>query len=412
MADVPFALAPGLVDHAAIINYSTRQGQRLYEMAVAPLKDEFDLDHASLSGFLEQLGTRASTSGWTDIISIPPDLNDINQVVDLRTRYGSITLEQVQAHAATYVNGNNRAAQDSMQMFLCIFNTLTKTAQATIALLKHEYTVGGETPQVSGSCLLKVVIRKSHVDTNATTSHILRKLGRIDKIVLELDSDIAKVNNRVNALVEELAARGETTSHLLIDLFSGYRVASDKPFVAYVKQKEQEYNDGTTPITAEELMHMASNFYVSSVEAEEWQRTTREEDQIIALEAQVKQLEDYATSITNRPSTGAPSGTGNTRAAGASRNVKPAWMTQAPKPGEPTKKVVNGKDYFWCPNHQAWVRHLPADCEGKGVKRTEGNRPTAPPSPQPEDEGPKQLKLTNALAAFVEQDRDDEDAFP
>jgi hypothetical protein len=232
---VPFALAPGLVEHATIINYSTRQGQKLYEMTVEPLKDEFDLEHASLSGFLEQLGSRASTSGWADILSIPPDINDINDDVDLHTRYGSISLEQVQVHAATYVNGNNRAAQDSMQMFLCIFNTLTKTAQATIALLKHEYTVGGDNPQVSGACLLKVVIRKSHVDTNATTSHILRKLGRMDKIVLELNSDIAKVNNRVSSLVEELAARGETTSHLLIDLFSGYRSASDKPFVGYTR---------------------------------------------------------------------------------------------------------------------------------------------------------------------------------
>jgi hypothetical protein len=106
----------------------------------------------------------------------------MNEVVDLLTRYGNITLEQVQAHAETYVHGVNRAAQDSMQLHLCTLNSLTKTAQASIALLKSEHAVGDPNPQVSGTCLLKVAIRKSHVDTNATTSHILKQLAHIDNI--------------------------------------------------------------------------------------------------------------------------------------------------------------------------------------------------------------------------------------
>jgi hypothetical protein len=226
-----FALAPGLIDHADVVNYGTREGQKLFEMATKPIKDEFNLDHAGLFGFLEQISDRAKTSGWNEILRIPPDLNDIDEGVDLIARYGSITLDQVRAHAATYVNGHSRAAQDSMQMYKCIFNSLTKSAQASITLLKSEYAVGGkENPQVSGTCLLKVVIRKSHVDTNATTSHILTKLSRIDKIVLENNSGIVKINEKVKALVEELAARGETTSHLLNDLFEGYKVASSRTF--------------------------------------------------------------------------------------------------------------------------------------------------------------------------------------
>jgi hypothetical protein len=93
-----------------------------------------------------------------------------------------------------------------MQMYQCIFNSLSKLAQAIIALQRVEYRVGdGDDSQVSGTCLLKVVIRKLHVDTNATTSHILTQLGHIDKIVIELNSNIVEVNERVKALVEELA---------------------------------------------------------------------------------------------------------------------------------------------------------------------------------------------------------------
>ena len=71
-----------------------------------------------LYGFLEQLANRVSTSSWMDVNQISPDLNDIDVVVDLITRYGNITLEEVRAHADTYVNGYNRTTtQDSMQMY-------------------------------------------------------------------------------------------------------------------------------------------------------------------------------------------------------------------------------------------------------------------------------------------------------
>ena len=398
-AQANFALAPGLVQHASIINYATREGQKLFELSTKPLKDDFNLDHPGLSGFLEQLGSRARTSGWNEILQIPPDLNDINTTIDLLTRYGSVTLEQVQAHAITYLHGNNRAAQDSMQMYLCILNSLTKTAQASIALLKHEYTLGDADPQVSGPCLLKVIIRKSHVDTNATTSHILNKLAHIDKIVRDSKSNITLVNERVQGLVDELAARGETTSHLLNDLFEGYKAASDSEFTNYIKHKQQEYNDGTTPIHAATLMYLATNFYLSAVENEAWDKPTAEEEQIIALETQIKLLEANATDISSASSKSSYSGN--------SRNVKPAWMTVPPAPNEPHKKVVNGKDYYWCPNHQAWVRHLPSKCEGKGIKQSQLNKSAPSSAAQSQDQAP-QLKVSTALTALIEQDDEEE----
>ena len=118
----------GLADHADVINYRTsREGQKFYKMVTRPLKDEFNLlDHGSFYGFLEQLANRVRTSSWTDINQIPSNLNDINVVDDLITRYGNITLKQARAHVDTYVNGQNCAAQDSMQIYQCIFNSLYK----------------------------------------------------------------------------------------------------------------------------------------------------------------------------------------------------------------------------------------------------------------------------------------------
>ena len=123
----------------------------------------------------------------------------------------------------------------------CIFNSLFKLAQVIVALQKAERALGGgDDATVSGTYLLKVVIRKSHVDTNATTSHILTQFGHIDKIVVDLKSNIVKVHEKVRALVEELAARGDSTNHLLNNLCEGYKVASDKSFIAYLHSQEAQ----------------------------------------------------------------------------------------------------------------------------------------------------------------------------
>ena len=154
-----------------------------------------------------------------------------------------------------------------MQMYQCIFNFLSKSAQAIVALQKAEYTLGeGDDAIVSGTCLIKIVIQKSHVDTNATTSHILTQLGPIHKIVVDLKSNNVKVTEKVKALVEELAACGESTNHLLDNLFEGNKIASDKSFVAYICKKRDEYNDSTVSMEPDTLMYQASNYYVTSVE--------------------------------------------------------------------------------------------------------------------------------------------------
>jgi hypothetical protein len=126
-----------------------------------------------------------------------------------------------------------------MQLYTCIVDSLTKTAHTSVALLKSKYIVDDAQPIFSGTrSLLKVVISKLQVDTNATTSHIIKKLGRIDKIVIELHSNIKKVNYTAKALVEELATRGKTTQHLIINLFEGYKVTSNKSFISYIKQSK------------------------------------------------------------------------------------------------------------------------------------------------------------------------------
>ena len=87
---------------------------------------------------------------------------------------------------------------------------------------------------------------------------------------------------------------------------------------------------------------------------------------------------------------------------------KPTWMTVSPKVGDPHKKTVKGKPYWWCPKHKAWGRHIPAECRGQGI----GNKPGSKTDEKklktdPGQDESKALQLSKALAALVDQDDED-----
>ena len=92
----------------------------------------------------------------------------------------------------------------------------------------------------SGNLLLKVLVRESHLDTNATTSWIRTQLSSLDEYMMIIGSNIGKFNFHVQTLMGSLTARGETSTDLLTNLFKGYAKCSDKPFVAYMARKQED----------------------------------------------------------------------------------------------------------------------------------------------------------------------------
>jgi hypothetical protein len=103
--------------------------------------------------------------GWMPILDVPPDLNEPDEVINILSEYGRLDLVQIRNHCATYVGQQNRAAQDSAQLYQCLMHTLTREAHAKTTLYKNDYHIGDVG---CGVPLLKVIIREAHVDTNAT----------------------------------------------------------------------------------------------------------------------------------------------------------------------------------------------------------------------------------------------------
>jgi hypothetical protein len=140
-AQVPFALSPALVTNE-VINYSTSDGQKLCNAAVVSLQDPCDGGEDGLHIFLEQLKTRAECMGWMTILDVPPDLAQPDEVINVISDYGQLSLQQIRDHATTYVQQQVRAAQDSAQLYQCLMHTLTKEALLKVKHLNSQANEG------------------------------------------------------------------------------------------------------------------------------------------------------------------------------------------------------------------------------------------------------------------------------
>lgn len=399
--NVAFALSPALAQ-ANIIDYTTSEGMKIYSSATASLfpsdDEKFNCEPEKLLGFLDLLDFRSTLNGWDNSIMAIPDnpVNPLGPTKYFIRHFGEYSLEHLQQAAAVYVTAQNRAAQDSMQCVGCILNSLGAVGRNKITTHRDEYTVNGV---ISGICLLKVLIRESSIDTNATTAHIRAQLSSLDTYLPTIGHDISKLNLYVQQKVEALAARGETTNDLLVNLFKGYHAASDRRFVAYIEKKEEEYEDGTTPLTPNTLMALAKNRYEVLLEKGQWNAPSAEEEKILALEATLKRMQSQQQRANKSRSTDSNDKAAAGKGKGNKKKKKdpPAWVSIKPKEGEPTHKTVDGKDWWYCTNHQKWCRHSTDKCEKKGLGKRE-NKPQTSTSTSPN----KETKFAKAMTALAD----------
>jgi hypothetical protein len=80
-------------------------------------------------------------------------------------------------------------------------------------------------------------------------------------------------------------------------------------------------------------------------------------------------------------------------------------MLVAPQSGEPTKKTVEGKEYWFCTNHKSWCHHPTDKCKGRNVAT---QQISAPNEGAHEENSKRTLQLTQALAHLAEAESDDE----
>ena len=388
-----------------IIDYSTKEGKSIWRAATEPLSSElFDCTPDGLRYFLKRLQQRSWECGWENsILSIPTNpLDPLGETVEFIANYGTISMEQLCAKCQ-YVTTQTRVAQDSTQLYTCLMNSLSTVGWSKVTLQEEEYTINS---MKVGILLLKVIIRVSAIDTNATVMSIRSQLGNIDTYIATVNFDITKTNERVNTLLEALSTRGETTHDMLSNLFRAYRTVKDKQFLRYIEQKESDYEEGILELTPTKLMLLAENKFKTLKEKSQWQAPSEEEEKIVALEAEVKALRNQTKP--KRDNKGGNKGNNDYNKGKPKSKVKSkggdkefGWKSKAPKEGEPKTKTVGDTKWHFCEKHKRWTLHTTEECKGHGLKKGEhSDKGTSKPT------NPKLVRAQEATLRYAERDEE------
>jgi hypothetical protein len=205
-------------------------------------------------------------------------------------------------------------------------------------------------------------------------------LSSLDTYITTIDSDIGRFNQYVKLLVQSLAARNQTTSDLLINLFKGYGAVSDEVFRAWLSRKQDDHEEGEE-ITPDELMIAAKNKYDIMVEKGTWNAPTAEE-KIVALEAKldstvktINKKVSYELGKKTAAKKGGASDKGKKKETKSKGGHPKAWPQ--PKGDEKKERKFNDQTWYWCGKDtggkcEKWRVHKPKECMGAaapGAKR-------------------------------------------
>jgi hypothetical protein len=186
---VAFAYSPALAIQG-LLDYTRSEHSKIYKSAIREVcKEPFDCEAEGLYQFLKDVQDRADEMGWSDsILNITLEVDDDGNPVqeNLIKNYGTISLEQVVESERQYINKQEREAQDTYMLYKCLMASLSSNAKKKVSLWSNQYRIGDD-EVCSGVALLKIIIRESHLDTNATTNQIRTKLSSLDTYITSDD---------------------------------------------------------------------------------------------------------------------------------------------------------------------------------------------------------------------------------
>ncbi|CAJ1950202.1 unnamed protein product [Cylindrotheca closterium] len=368
----PGSLTPGQATRGTLQYAGNKQHYYLFRSATRRLDEEtlFDCTSDNFYQFMKNLGERADEFGWSTrggILHVP---KADGTMVNLLTEYGSITLEEIEIHERSYWNNGYRKSQDDRMLYECIMKSLSTLGKAKVNIHSSDYKLmsGQYNRYPSGLCLLKVVVRESYLDSNATTGMLRQRLATLDLYLPTVNNDIIKFNMHVKMLLEGLQARGEQTLDLLTNLFRGYMVCSDKEFVKYITDLETDHDMENRPITAAKLMKLAEKKYKIMVSLEKWEAPTQVDEQIMALQAKISDMKQKLETKKKRKKDD-----DDRKPAPRKKNQKqerPDWFNHAPPHDKINEtKHWNKIDWHWCCEATGghcggvWRAHKPKDCK-------------------------------------------------
>jgi hypothetical protein len=410
-----------------VLDLQSKAGMSIYKEATRSLYEDanerFDCDPEHLHTFLTKLEDHGMEFAWASelgILWIPTGVKKVDgkdefsdETTYLLENYGAVSHEGVFRWEKSFINTQSRAAQDSQMLARCIMKSLSAKGQNKIHVWKNHYRHNGRN---CGVTLLKVVIRESAVDTEATSLSIQRDLRRLSTYIVSANSDISQVNMYVRTQLEALRARGEDTTNIekgvFVDLLDAYACASDNAFCDYIKNLENGHEDGTKRLTLSSLMQLAANKYKNLVQLKKWNAPTAQDEKFLALSTTVAKLSQETKKRKDAPKSHSSSD--------KKPNKKPDWLFKhIPPPANQmtATRTWNDQTYRWCSKASggkckgkggkgAWRTHKPEECEGDGNRQTTGNFKSKPTGRIKKEKSKGKLQLSKSLQAMAARAED------
>jgi hypothetical protein len=217
---------------------------------------------------------------------------------------------------------------------------------------------------------LWTIINRTTAMTTATLSVLIDQIFNLPSLMQETNNDVQAFNTKVRKLQNAYYANkreqfDETV--LLNSLAKAYQQCKDEEFVAYMKRKWSDHQDGTRVLTSTEIMEFALKQYQTSVENNAWGTESKQVKSIMNLTSQVGELKKWRKDKVKQEDEAKKDTPDGKKFVTSAEYRKqrfenaPKWMKTEPKDGKTTKKVKN-VEYHWCPHHKLWQKHKPADC--------------------------------------------------
>ena len=369
------------------LDYTTTQSIKFYNKGCEKLPGEA-YNGKLLLTWLVQVQDKARMFTWIPILTIKGKL--------LTQQFADLSMDEVRTHAQIYQNKSSREAQNSEMLIHCLKASISRTVYNKVYLQRSKYIIYRDKthePIEDGVCFLKTIIDNYHSNTRSSTKQIRKQMAQLNYYMRNVaKGDVSKLCEHTRELSYELNAAGETTNDLLANLIEALKEAPDTNFQRWLGNQVDLWSmrkidwkeDGS------DLMEDAETYYLEAINTHKWgKRAHKQEVQYAfeAVESEVEsevekgkskvqsyedtikalttQLQEYATAYTAKWS-GSPQ---------ENLDKKWAWKRTPPKAGEPSCKKVHAdgksKTYYWCPYHNQWTIHTPAECRKVKIRKRE-----------------------------------------
>jgi polyhydroxyalkanoate synthesis regulator phasin len=303
---------------------------------------------------------------------------------------------------------------------LCVMlqNSLTEKAYQVVTRDPSAYVVNGEK---SGLMLLKAILEQSAINSSIDPDVIWKELAHAYWKFKELKFDVRMFHDWVQQKLNSLKQTGHKSTDVATHLLTAYKTSHDEKLRLYIDRLEDVARESGTYLEEKDLMNKVKLKFDSLETARKLEAITQE-DEIMALKAKIKSLEEKVDNANESDSSSDDSDedddqSGKEREASKKKNRKSSKKKKFPKelknkaePSDLTKPhKIDGVKWWYCKVHK-WCRHKDADCRQKeeadddsgnrnGDSQTDGNADTQPAEDTAGGQAGRTIRAISAVIA-------------